>query len=153
MSHRFLFKSRSWSKLTLGCSIFGLFKKIIILLLLIVDILFHYVVFNSHVMMQHLLPVVMRGYLGGHVPTALIELGVFFWELCCRKLKINLLERSEKNIVLILCKLKNFFHHYFLILQCIWPFIFQRKLFWSDRYIIGRCILLKDKKNIRILSY
>ena len=101
-----MFKNRSSSRSTLGCPVFGLFRKVIILLLLIVDILFHYVVFNSHVMMQHLLLVVMRGYLGGHVPTALIELGVFFWELCCRKLKINLLERSEKNIVLILCKLE-----------------------------------------------
>ena len=33
---------------------------------------------DSHVMMQYLLPVVMHGYLGGDVQTALIELGVFF---------------------------------------------------------------------------
>ena len=48
----------------------------------------------------------MHGYLGGDVQTALIELGVFFRELYCQKLKINLLEKSEKNIVLILCKLE-----------------------------------------------
>ena len=33
---------------------------------------------DSHVMMQCLLPVVMRGYLGGDVQTTLIELRVFF---------------------------------------------------------------------------
>ena len=38
-----------------------------------------------------------------------MELGVFFQELCCQKLKINLLKRSEKDIVLIFCKLEKFF--------------------------------------------
>ena len=108
---------------------------------------------NSHVMMQCLLPVVMRGYLGGDVPTALIELGVFFRELHCQKLKINLLEKFEKDIVLILYKLEKNFHHHFLMLWCIWLSIFQRKLFQPDRYIIDGYILLKGKEVIRILSY
>ena len=60
---------------------------------------------DSHVMMQYLLPVVMHGYLDGDVQTALMELGVLFRELCYQKLKINLLERSEKNIILILCNI------------------------------------------------
>ena len=56
----------------------------------------------------------MHGYLGGDVQTALIELGVFFQELCYQKLKINLLQRSNKDIVLILCKLeKNFSSSFF----------------------------------------
>ena len=64
---------------------------------------------DSHVMMQHLLPMAMNGYLGGDGQTAMIELGGFFQELCYQKLKMNLLERLEKDIVLILCKLeKNF---------------------------------------------
>ena len=71
---------------------------------------------DSHVMMQRLLSVVMHGYLGSDGHTALIKLGVFFQQLYCQKLKINLLERSEKDIILILCKLKKKFHHYFLIL-------------------------------------
>ena len=52
-------------------------------------------------MMQRLLPVVMHGYLDGDIQTALIELGVFFRELCYQKLKINLLEKFEKDIILI----------------------------------------------------
>ena len=59
--------------------------------------------------MQHLLLVVMCGYLSGDVQTTLIELRVFFRELCCRKLKINLFEKFEKDIVLILCKLEKKF--------------------------------------------
>ena len=39
--------------------------------------------YDSHVMMQYLLLMIMHGYLGGDVQTALIELGVFFRELCC----------------------------------------------------------------------
>jgi Transposase family tnp2/Domain of unknown function (DUF4218)/Transposase-associated domain len=64
---------------------------------------------DCHVMMQRLLPVVMRGYLSGDVQTALIELGLFFRELCCRKLKVNLIEKLQKDIVLILCKLEKIF--------------------------------------------
>ena len=52
---------------------------------------------------------VIHGYLGGDVQTALIELGVFFRELCCQKLKINLLEIIEKDIILILCRLEKIF--------------------------------------------
>ena len=81
--------------MTLGCPIFELFRKEIILLFLIVDILFRYVV--------------MCGYLGSDVQITLIELGVFFRELCYRKLKINLLEKFKKDIVLILYKLKKKF--------------------------------------------
>ena len=64
---------------------------------------------DSHVMMQHLLPIVMHGYLDGDVQTALIELGVFFRKLCCQKLKINLLKILEKDIVFILYKLEKKF--------------------------------------------
>ena len=52
---------------------------------------------------------IMHGCLGGDVQTTLIELGVFFRELCCQKLMINLLEKFEKDIVLILCTLEKFF--------------------------------------------
>ena len=69
--------------------------------------------YDSHVMMQYLLLMIMHGYLGGDIQTALIELGVFFRELCYQKLKINLLERSEKDIVLILCKLEKKFSSLF----------------------------------------
>ena len=62
--------------------------------------------YDSHVMMQCLLPVVMCSYLDGDVQTTLLELEVFFRELYCQKLKINLLEKFEKDIVLILYKLE-----------------------------------------------
>ena len=65
--------------------------------------------YDSHVMMQYLLLMIMHCYLGGDIQTVLIELGVFFRELCCQKLKINLFERSQKDIVLILCKLEKIF--------------------------------------------
>ena len=57
-------------------------------------------------MMQCLLLVVMRGYLDGDAQTVLIELEVFFRELCCQKLKINILKRFEKDIILLFCKLE-----------------------------------------------
>ena len=73
---------------------------------------------DFHMMMQCLLPVVMRDYLDGDVQTVLIELGVFFRELCYQKLKINLLEKFEKDVVLILYKLEKKFYHHLLMLWC-----------------------------------
>ena len=52
---------------------------------------------------------VMHGYLSGDIQTAWIELRVFFRKLCYQKLKINLLEKFEKDIVLILYKLEKKF--------------------------------------------
>ena len=47
---------------------------------------------DFHILMQRLLPVVMHGYLNGDIQAALIELKIFFQELYCQKLKINLLK-------------------------------------------------------------
>ena len=38
---------------------------------------------DSHIMMQHLIPIVMRGFSTLEIQNALIELNIFFQELCC----------------------------------------------------------------------
>ncbi|KAK9277062.1 hypothetical protein L1049_006601 [Liquidambar formosana] len=64
---------------------------------------------DCHVFLQQLLLIAVRGYLRKDVSTALVELSFFFKELCCRTLKVDVLERLEREIVLILCKLEMIF--------------------------------------------
>ncbi|XP_059649606.1 uncharacterized protein LOC132295377 isoform X1 [Cornus florida] len=64
---------------------------------------------DSHVLVQRLLPIAIRGYLDVDISNALIELGFFFKELCCRTLKLEILEQLEKDIVVTLCKLEMIF--------------------------------------------
>ena len=96
---------------------------------------------------------IMHGYLDGDAQTTLIELGVFFQELYYRKLKINLLERSKKDIILILCKLEKIFSSLFFdIVVHLAVHLPKEALLTGSIYYRG-CILLKDKKIIRTLSY
>ena len=61
---------------------------------------------DCHVLLQRLLPVGTRGYLRKDVYSAIVELGNFFKDLCCKTLDVEELKRLEKDIVLILCKLE-----------------------------------------------
>ncbi|XP_059650294.1 uncharacterized protein LOC132296065 [Cornus florida] len=64
---------------------------------------------DSHVLLQRLLPIGIRGCLDHDICNALVELGIFFKELCCRTLKVEVLEALERDIALILCKLEMIF--------------------------------------------
>ncbi|KAG9457976.1 hypothetical protein H6P81_002484 [Aristolochia fimbriata] len=64
---------------------------------------------DCHVMLQRLLPVILRGLLSRNVATPIIEFGLFFKELCSRNLNIDVLKRLEADIILILCKLEQIF--------------------------------------------
>ncbi|XP_042974567.1 uncharacterized protein LOC122306194 [Carya illinoinensis] len=61
---------------------------------------------DCHIFMQYLLPVVIGGFLLANVRRALIELCLFFKELCSRTLDKTVLERLQTNIPIILCKLE-----------------------------------------------
>lgn len=64
---------------------------------------------DCHVFLQRLLPVAIHGYLRKDVCNALVELGLFFKELCCKKLKLKMLEQMKNDIVIIICKLEKIF--------------------------------------------
>ncbi|XP_020271854.1 uncharacterized protein LOC109847022 [Asparagus officinalis] len=64
---------------------------------------------DCHVLLQRLLPVGIRSYLDKDVCTAIVELAIFFQQICAKTLKVSDLERMEKEIVIILCKLERIF--------------------------------------------
>ncbi|XP_035545076.1 uncharacterized protein LOC109022087 [Juglans regia] len=64
---------------------------------------------DCHIFMQRLLPAAIFGYLRQDVRLALTELSTFFKELCARTCKVDVLERLQANIVVILCKFEMVF--------------------------------------------
>ena len=64
---------------------------------------------NFHVLLQRLLPVAIRGYFNDNIYTTLIELCLFFKNLCSRTLKLDVLNQMKDDIVVILCKMEMIF--------------------------------------------
>ena len=64
---------------------------------------------DCHVFLQRILPIGIRGYLTRDVRVALTELGAFFKDLCARTLNVEALDRMEREIVIILCKLESIY--------------------------------------------
>ncbi|KAK9287212.1 hypothetical protein L1049_015625 [Liquidambar formosana] len=64
---------------------------------------------DCHVFLQLLLPIAIRACLRKDVSAALVDLSFFFKELYCRTLRLEVLERLQKEIVLVLCKLESIY--------------------------------------------
>ena len=64
---------------------------------------------DCHVLLQRLLPVAIRGYFNDNIYTTLIELCLFFKDLCSRTLKLDVLNQMKDDIVVILCKMEMIF--------------------------------------------
>ena len=68
---------------------------------------------DCHVLLQRLLPVVIRGFLPHNVVKPLISLSYWFKKLCVRELKITDVQQMEVQIVVILCNLELIFPPHF----------------------------------------
>ncbi|XP_071683555.1 uncharacterized protein [Lolium perenne] len=64
---------------------------------------------DCHILLQRILPAGLRGTIHEDIYEAVAELGNFFRELCYKTLKRDVLDRLEKEIVVILCKLEKIF--------------------------------------------
>ena len=64
---------------------------------------------DCHVLMQQLLPIVLRSLLPEHVRCALIRLCFFFNKICSAEIDVVLLDQIEKDIVITLCLLEKCF--------------------------------------------
>lgn len=64
---------------------------------------------DCHVLLQRLIPIGIRAFLPNDVCTALVELCKFFQDLCAKTLKVSDLDKLEKGIFLVLCKLERIF--------------------------------------------
>jgi hypothetical protein len=64
---------------------------------------------DNHVLLQRILPIIIRPYVAPHVATVICELANFFQTLCAREITKTKLETMKKDIILILCKLEMIF--------------------------------------------
>ena len=64
---------------------------------------------DCHVLLQRLTPTSIRKYLKKEIRDTIIELSVFFKQLCSRTVNVSDLENRQTNILTILCKLETIF--------------------------------------------
>jgi hypothetical protein len=64
---------------------------------------------DYHIIMKRLLPVMFRGYFDDVVWMVLVELRYFYRQLCAKEIAVEMMQKLEKEIHMILCKMeKNF---------------------------------------------
>jgi hypothetical protein len=61
---------------------------------------------DYHIIMERLLPVMLCGYLDDDIWEALAELSYFYRQLCAKKIKKDMMEKLEKQILVLICKLE-----------------------------------------------
>jgi hypothetical protein len=108
---------------------------------------------DCHILLQRILPAGLRGMMHHDIYEAVAELGNFFRELCCKTLKMDVLERLKDDIPVILCKLEKIFPPAFFDVmvhlavhlpeeamlrgpvQYGWMFPVERRLLTCKRYV------------------
>jgi len=106
---------------------------------------------DCHVLMQNLLPVVIRGILSIHVRQVITHLCIFLNAICRKFIDPNILDELENEVITILCQLEMYFSPSFfdimvyLIVHLVreiricGPFFYDRYTQSSDalRYLKG----------------
>jgi hypothetical protein len=64
---------------------------------------------DYYIIMERLLPVMFRGYFVDAICMVLAELSYFYRQLCAKEIAVEMMQKLEKEILVILCKMeKNF---------------------------------------------
>ena len=69
---------------------------------------------DSHVLMQQLLPIALRGSLSSNVVRPLVKMFAFFNGICSTTLRQEDMDRLEGDVYINLCKMEQvqfFYHH------------------------------------------
>lgn len=64
---------------------------------------------DYHIIMERLLPIMFRGYLNDDVWSTLAELSYFYRRLCAKEIMKGMMEKLEKEVPVLLCKLEKIF--------------------------------------------
>jgi hypothetical protein len=65
--------------------------------------------YDYHVIMEWLLPNMLRRYVHQDVWKTLVELSYFYRQLCAKEIKKEMMEKLEKEIMVLLCNLEKIF--------------------------------------------
>ena len=84
---------------------------------------------DYHIIMERLLPIMFRGYLNDDVWRVLAELSYFYRQLCAKEISKEMMERLEKAIPVLVCKMEKKYSLRGSSIQCnISLFTFHMKL-------------------------
>jgi hypothetical protein len=64
---------------------------------------------DYHIIMERILPVIFWGYFDNAVQMVLTELSYFYRLLCAKEITIEMIQKFEKEIPLLLCKMEKKF--------------------------------------------
>jgi hypothetical protein len=59
-----------------------------------------------HILMERIIPVMFRGYMPDAMWQAIAELSYFYRQICAKEISKNMMEKLEKEISVLLCKLE-----------------------------------------------
>jgi hypothetical protein len=58
-----------------------------------------------HIIMQRLLPIMFQGYFDDVMWMVLVELSYFYKQLCANEITVDMMQKLEKEIPVLLCKM------------------------------------------------
>jgi hypothetical protein len=64
---------------------------------------------DYYIIMERLLHVMLCGYLDDDIWEVLAELSYFYRQLCAKEIKKDMMEKLEKEILVLICKLEKIF--------------------------------------------
>jgi hypothetical protein len=64
---------------------------------------------DFHVLMERIISVMFRGYMPGAIWQAIAKLSYFYRKICAKEISKNMMEKLEKEIPVLLCKLEKIF--------------------------------------------
>jgi hypothetical protein len=100
---------------------------------------------DSHILMQQLLPIALRGSLPDNVVRPLVEMSAFFRGLCSTNLTQEDMDQLEGDVCVTLCKMEQIFPPVFLLAWFTWSYILSVNADSGDPYNIGGCIRQRGK--------
>jgi hypothetical protein len=64
---------------------------------------------DYHIIMKRLLPIIFWGYFNDVVLMVLAELSYFYRQLCAKEIAVEIMQKLEKEIPVLQCKMEKFF--------------------------------------------
>jgi hypothetical protein len=95
--------------------------------------------YDCHILLQRVLSVCLHSLVDKEIYTTIAKLGNFFWQLCCKTLKLDVLQKFKIDIPIICASLRKFFLLY-LMLWSTWLSICLRKQSWGVQYNMDGCV-------------
>jgi hypothetical protein len=69
---------------------------------------------DYHILIERLMPVMFHGYFSPNLWKMLAELSYFYRPICAKEISKKLMQRFEKEIVVLVCKMEKVFPHGFM---------------------------------------